>query len=124
MSEFAQQKTILIVDDEELARHMAIKIVSRQGYNYLQAENGSQALEAIKSQNTPIHLLFTDINMPNMNGFELAEHAREMIPGLKVLYTSGNTAYSDVLQDNTSDIGFLGKPYGVPDLVAAIELLL
>ncbi len=78
---------ILIVDDEERVRHLLVDLLRMQGYCTLEAENGCRALEII-SQNNP-DLVISDIQMPEMDGFELFRILEEKFPGIKhVLMTS------------------------------------
>jgi CheY-like chemotaxis protein len=81
--------TILVVDDEPDVREMASLYLAEQGYHVLEAPNASAALEVL-AENRDVALLFTDVVMPGgIDGFELANRAKELRPGLRVLYTSG-----------------------------------
>ncbi len=82
------QRTILVVDDDEDVLNLARASLEDQGYNVLHAPNAAEGLRILKG--AKVDLLFTDIVMPGeMDGFELAEQARQACPGLRVLYTSG-----------------------------------
>jgi len=106
-------ETILLVEDEVLVRSLATQILRDQGYTVLEATNGEEALQIVQQQEgQPIHLLLTDVVMPQMGGKALADRLRATRPGLKVLFASG---YMDeeVWDLGVSDlgIGFLQKPF-------------
>ncbi|MCX7789258.1 MAG: PAS domain S-box protein, partial [Chloroflexaceae bacterium] len=82
-------ETILLVEDDEAVRHFARQQLTSLGYRVLEAATGPEALEIVRAHDD-IALLFTDIVMPGgMSGRDLVEAARQVRPGLKVLYTSG-----------------------------------
>jgi PAS domain S-box-containing protein len=83
--------TILVVEDDDDVRAYSCEVLRELGYHVLEAQDGPAALRIIESRREPIALLFTDVVMPRMSGSELAARARSMLPGLKVLYTSGYT---------------------------------
>ena len=82
------EHTILIVDDDEDVREMAVNVGEELGFNVISAANGMEALELLQRE-PAVSLLFTDVVMPGLNGFELARRATRLCPQLKVLYTSG-----------------------------------
>lgn len=82
--------SILVVDDEEMMRNLLTKILSREGYKMLTAENGNHALEIIKTDK--VDLIISDMKMPQMNGFELLKHVKRDHPNVGVIIM---TAYGD-----------------------------
>lgn len=82
--------TILIVDDEDMMRCLLEKILSRESYNIIKAENGKKALEKLK--NEKVDIIVSDIKMPEMNGFELLKHVKDEYPNIGVIIM---TAYGD-----------------------------
>ncbi|MDO9218579.1 MAG: ATP-binding protein, partial [Lacisediminimonas sp.] len=102
---------ILMVEDDEFVRRYAQGELRNLGYTVLAAENGMQALELLRAH-VGIDLLFTDVVMPGMGGRELAEQARQLRPGLRVLYTSGYTENA-IVHNGRLDPGvlLLTKPY-------------
>ena len=80
--------TILVVDDDPLVRDYAETVLADAGYDVLTAADGAAALRLLRG-NDSIDLLFTDVVMPGLDGFEVARQARDASPGLKVLFTSG-----------------------------------
>jgi CheY-like chemotaxis protein len=112
---------VLIVDDDDDVRELAATIVESLGYSVLSAANGNDALEAL-AQHPETDLLFTDIVMPGINGFELAERAIAARPALKVLYTTG---YASKRQAGSTVPGkVLAKPYRHDALKAELRHLL
>ncbi|MEY2481973.1 MAG: two-component system, cell cycle sensor histidine kinase and response regulator CckA [Verrucomicrobiota bacterium] len=85
-------ETVLVVEDEEIVRELVCEVLQEQGYNILCARDGVDALEMAGSFEGTIHLLVTDVIMPNMNGQELAAKLSTLRRDMKVLYVSG---YSD-----------------------------
>lgn len=85
---------ILMVDDELLLLAEAAEIVRDFGYDVLEASSAAEALTMVDSTN-PIDLLLTDVQMPRMNGFQLAKAVRSQLPDVKILYFSGYTGYSE-----------------------------
>ncbi|MEY2520273.1 MAG: two-component system, cell cycle sensor histidine kinase and response regulator CckA [Verrucomicrobiota bacterium] len=85
-------ETVLVVEDEEIVRELVCEVLQEQGYNILCARDGVDALEMAGTFDGTIHLLVTDVIMPNMNGQELAAKLSAVRPDMKVLYVSG---YSD-----------------------------
>lgn len=105
-------ETILIVEDEPALRGLARRILENAGYAVLEAANGDEALALVGSHAGPIHLMFTDVVMPRMNGRMLATHVTELRPQVKVLFASGYTDDA-VLRRGVADDPryFLPKPY-------------
>ena len=115
-------KTILVVDDEEMVRRLAVRLIERLGYKVLSAINGQDALAVAARHSADIHLLFTDVVMPNMNGHELATKLIEARPELKVLFTSGYTQnIIDPDCELDEGINFIRKPFMLQSLSTHIR---
>ncbi len=84
-------ETILVVEDEEVVRDLSCRILRSLGYHVLEAANGKEALDLVRKNTNKIHLVFTDVVMPQMGGPEMVENLVQMRPGIKVIYTSGFT---------------------------------
>jgi DNA-binding NtrC family response regulator len=82
--------TILVVDDEEMMRALLTKILSRDGYKIVTAEDGQAALEVLAAQ--PISIIISDIKMPRLNGFELLKTVKTQYPEIGIIMM---TAYGD-----------------------------
>ena len=117
--------TILLVEDDTAVRAYALSQLQGFGYTVIEAADGPSAL-AILQQRGDIDLLFTDIVMPGgMNGRALADAARQLYPGLRVLYTSGYTENA-IVHHGRLDEGarLLGKPYRRSELHRAVRAAL
>jgi PAS domain S-box-containing protein len=93
----APGETILVVEDEPVVRGVILEMLSEQGYRTLEAVDGPAGLQILRGDSR-IDLLVTDVGLPGMNGRQLADQAREMRPGLKVLFITGyaeNVAIAD-----------------------------
>ena len=84
-------ETVLVVEDDEEVRKLAVQILKNQGYKVLEASQGVEAFLICDENKGPIHLLVTDVVMPKMSGRELAERLSSIRPEMKVLYMSGYT---------------------------------
>jgi signal transduction histidine kinase len=105
-------ETVLIVEDDEDVRSIVVDMLSELGYRVLKAKDAQSALAIVES-GVPIDLLFTDVVMPGpLRSPELARKARERIPGIAVLFTSGYTENAIVHGGRLDDgIDLLSKPY-------------
>jgi len=115
---------VLVVEDEQRVRHLTVDTLRELGYTVVQANDGEQALEQLRIQ-PRIDLLFTDIVMPGINGRELADRARELRPGLRVLFTTGYTRNA-VVHNGMLDPGMalLGKPFNMRELATRVRGML
>ncbi|MBI1945256.1 MAG: PAS domain S-box protein [Deltaproteobacteria bacterium] len=84
-------ETVLLVEDEEAVRRLTTRLLLRAGFNVLTAQHGGEALLLCERHVGDIHLVLTDVVMPQMSGPELAARLHALRPGLKVLYMSGYT---------------------------------
>ena len=109
-SERPGDETILIVEDDEQVRDVAVAMIEDLGYKVLVATDGVEALRVLQS-GAPIDLLFSDILMPNgISGLALASQARAMQGNLKILLTSGYPARGDS-EVRRPDFPIIEKPY-------------
>jgi CheY-like chemotaxis protein len=102
-------ETILVVEDEESLRTLTRTILERNGYKVLEAGSGKEAIEIAQRHSGSIDLLLTDMVMPGMNGHEVARGVAAARPGVKVIYMSGYTEFSDNGPAQSEDI-LLPKP--------------
>ena len=119
-------KTILVVDDEEGLREVAVTMLRQLGYDVLEAKDGPSALNVLGQDGTAVDLVFSDVVLPSgMDGFELARELQRRYPHIKILLTSGFPG--KVLNTGGVDgTGFtvLRKPYKMADLAAAVRTAL
>ena len=110
--ELTGEETVLIVEDDYSIRKMIVRILGRYGYRILDASDGKKALEVCSGFEGKIHLLITDVIMPDMNGKALAERLRAERPDMKVLFMSGYTQ-NIIMQKGilTTDIHYIQKPF-------------
>ena len=105
-------ETILLVEDEDVVRGLARKILEQAGYDVLDARGGDEAIRLCHELPGPIHLLLTDVVMPESSGREIAECLAKLRPSTRVLYMSGYTddaiVHHGVLD---SDVEFIQKPF-------------
>ena len=81
-------ETVLVVEDEPVVRSVILEMLAEQGYRTREAVDGPSGLNILRSD-APIDLLVTDVGLPGMNGRQLADQARELRPGLKILFITG-----------------------------------
>jgi CheY-like chemotaxis protein len=108
----SRHESILVAEDDDDVRAYTVEILREIGYHVLEAHDGPAALRLLARAETKVDLLFTDVVMPEMSGRELAEQARQLRPGLKVLYTSGYTRNA-IVHNGRLDLGveMLPKPF-------------
>jgi len=111
-------ETLLVVEDDDMVRRVAVRILRDQGYVVHDTGDPVEALAVFERLGGAIDLLVTDVVMAGMSGKELANQLRARRPALKVLYTSGYTE-NTIVHHGVVDVGvnFLEKPY-VPDELA------
>jgi two-component system cell cycle sensor histidine kinase/response regulator CckA len=122
-------ETVLLVEDNDLLRQMATETLERHGYTVIAARDGVDALAMIDRQaerdRRPVHLLLTDVIMPNMSGRELAGHFQRRFPEVRVLYMSGY-ASDAIVHHGMLDPGIelLQKPYTPLALIRRVQEVL
>jgi two-component system, cell cycle sensor histidine kinase and response regulator CckA len=119
------KETIFLVEDDGAVRSMARSVLASQGYQVLEAPNGTEALLQASLYQAPLHLLVTDVVMPGMNGPQLAQAVKESHPEIKVLFLSGFTDEA-LAAHGLLDIGppFLKKPYAPDELTQKVREVL
>ena len=118
-------ETILLVEDEQAVRRATAEFLTLQGYTVLEAKDGVDALSVAQKHRETIHLLFTDVVMPNMSGGQLAKELIELRPETRLLFVSGY-AGKTVLDHKVVDLetNFLQKPYSLKQLSLKIRYAL
>ena len=108
--------TVLVVDDQDVVRDVIRLTLEGAGYTVLDAASPNDALALVRD-NGPIDLLVTDVVMPEMDAFELADRVVSELPGIRVLYTSGYT-------DAGAEGPFIQKPFTPAQLVEKVSTVL
>jgi PAS domain S-box-containing protein len=118
-------ETVLVVEDQDGIRDIVGESLRRNGYKVLIAVDGDEALQMASTYSDPIHLLVTDLVMPNIGGRELAHLLMPLRPRMKVLFMSG---YSEHAASNTEDIDQSGmvlqKPFSLDALARNVRRVL
>jgi CheY-like chemotaxis protein len=118
-------ETILLVEDEEAILNLAATILKRHGYKVLTARAPGEALVLLELYGGPIHLIITDVVMPEMNGRMLMEKLQVLRPTAKALFMSGYTADAIARQGIIEEgVQFLEKPFSVLALVRKVREVL
>lgn len=118
-------ETILLVEDEAAVRQSTSEFLRIQGYTVIEATDGVDALDVARRHEETIHLVVTDVVMPNMSGGELAKEIGNLRPETRLLFVSGY-AGKTVLDHKVVDLekNFLQKPYTLKQLSAKVRAAL
>ena len=120
----ATRETILLVEDEDAVRVIVSAMLRRHGYEVLEASTPKGAREIFERSRDRIDLLLTDVVMPEMSGPALAQRLVAERPELKVLFISGYTDMTMPDGAESSNMGFLGKPFQASVLAAKVKEIL
>jgi two-component system sensor histidine kinase EvgS len=116
---------VLLVEDEPAVMKMSKKMLRRLGYQVLAASTPREALRLATEYSGGIHLVITDVVLPEMNGRDLSDQLCSLYPGIKTLFMSGYTAnviaHQGVLDDG---VNFLQKPFSMKDLGVKVRGIL
>jgi signal transduction histidine kinase/CheY-like chemotaxis protein len=113
-------KSVLMVDDEDLLLTMGQMILSSYGYQVFTSNSGAKALEMIDSGRNSIDLVITDLVMPNMSGREFVEHLRRRLPRVPVICMSGYVRSANQTEDEL----YMQKPFTSQDLLRTVKQVL
>ena len=118
----SQQKTVLLVDDEETVREVVVRMLRKAGFSVMTASDGMDALEIFTLNHKDIDCVLLDLTMPHMSGEECFQQMRRIDPTVKVVISSGFTK-EDVVRRFTSDriTGFIQKPYRYAELMKKLS---
>ena len=118
-------ETVLVCDDDESVRELIAGVLSLRGYTVVRASNAREAAEKVAGRERTIHLLVTDMVMPEQSGSELAAALRVRHPQLKVLFVSGYSNDHEVLAgDMGPNTYFLAKPFVPSELTRMVCMIL
>ena len=118
-------ETILLLEDSDQVRNLVLALLKREGYVVLVAESGKKALEILRTHDGPVHMLLTDVVMPEMNGKQFVTQAMVSHPQIRVLYMSGYMdevlAHHGILD---TDVSFIQKPFTIQALSTKVREVL
>ena len=124
-AEVVGEETILVVEDSRAVRDVIVRGLISAGFNVIEACHGADAMAVMEKHNAPIHLVLTDVVMPEMSGVDLVTHLRDWYPAIRVLFMSGYSQHAvetyGVMVSNTD---LLQKPFELHQLTARIRRLL
>jgi CheY-like chemotaxis protein len=121
----AESETILVVEDDNDLRSYLVEVLRDLNYRALGAPDPLAALGMLENSSIKIDLMLTDVVMPKMNGRELSKRARELRPGLKVLFMSGYSRNAVVHQGRVDlDVQLIQKPVSIQELSTRIRDML
>jgi len=121
----AGAETVLVVEDDDALRELVRRSLDRRGYRALVAATPDQALIASNHHGQAIHLLLSDVKLPQMNGPALAEQILKICPGLRVLFMSGHAADGIVPRGELeSRVAFIQKPFTLDKLLRKVREVL
>jgi CheY-like chemotaxis protein len=124
-------KRLLVVDDEKINRRLIVRGLKRSSFfkdfEFIEAENGKEAMEMLEKYNYEIDLIFLDIHMPTMDGVSFLEH-RFLNPNIKeipvLVITTDDNRKKEVFSLGVSHDEFIKKPYSVNDLIEKVAAIL
>jgi CheY-like chemotaxis protein len=111
--------TVLVVDDEASLRSLVARRLIQEGYRVLEAGNGVEALELLRAPENDVRLVITDIRMPRMDGYELADRIGDRARSPKMLFISGYGQSGVWLPGSV-----FGKPFSLDALMDEVKALL
>ena len=118
-------ETVLVVEDELAVRATISKALRRVGYRVLEATNGEDALRVMQKHHAPIHLVISDVMMPEMRGTELVGMLHSWYPNMRVLFISGySPQHVEAPEQLGGETPFLAKPFTMNALVERVRYLL
>jgi len=117
----AGKETVLVVDDEEMIRRVAVLTLQARGYVTLEAGNGQEAVDLYSREGDRISLILLDLTMPILSGHEAFRHLINLNSRVKVVFTSGYAEEQLTGMEKDLMTGFLKKPYRPNDLITAVQ---
>jgi two-component system, cell cycle sensor histidine kinase and response regulator CckA len=118
----AGNETILFAEDDDLVRYLSVAALASSGYRLIEAAHGAEALRATDEHAGPIHLLITDVSMPEVSGVEVARRFHEIRSDAAVLFITGYAG--DLLEELGRDVDVLQKPFSTDELLARVREVL
>jgi two-component system cell cycle sensor histidine kinase/response regulator CckA len=124
-SQATASTTVLVVEDDTIVRSLMVDILEAEGYRILSAEDAEKALILAKGHDGPIHLVVTDIVMPNMSGSELAVELLRLRPDTRIIFISGYSNREIVRRTQSgAPANFVAKPFMPEELLSKVREVL
>lgn len=118
-------KIILIVEDDPMIADALSDIVTVLGYTSVWAGTGDDALQLLEVYDDPFDLAILDLELPGLSGTETAKKLKELIPDIKIIFSTGYSDQEDNIDTNDPNVfGIIRKPFELDDIKAAIEKVL
>ena len=117
----AEGECVMVVEDDPAVRMLVTEVLETLGYGVIAAHDGRQAARLLDAR-PPIDLLVTDVGLPGMNGRQVADYARERLPGLKVLFVTGYAEQAAIRSGFLAEgMDLITKPFAIDALSAKIR---
>ena len=121
----AGARSVLLVDDTPVIRHLAQHVLEEAGYDAHSAENGVAALGFLRAREVPIDVVVTDLAMPQMDGFTLIRELRKLSPQTRVVLMTGYVDAVELAERSPERPDLvLPKPFRPPELLDAVSTVL
>src|SRR5688572_4252157 len=113
---------VLLVEDDDQVRSFIRMLLTTNGYQVLEASTGSEGLEIAERPSNEIDLLLSDMLLPELSGYDLAQKVQELRPEIKILFMTGYVE-GEIVQRSISELGarFLDKPFQPATLLTRVE---
>lgn len=112
--------TILVVEDDDIVRMLIVDVLEELAFRVLEAADAGGALKHVQNPDQNIHLMMTDVGLPDMDGKQLANKVRELHPALPILFASGYAENIDV----PAGMHVIGKPFSIDQLRDKVRSIL
>jgi CheY-like chemotaxis protein len=114
--------TVLLVEDDDQVRAFIRSLLSQAGYRVVEASTGAEGLKKAEEIGYQVDLLLTDMLLPELSGFDMAEQIMRRRPGLKILFVTGYVE-GDIVQRCIAELGasFLDKPFAPAVLLQRVR---
>ena len=119
----SSKPSVLVVDDDFLVRMLAVETLRDCGYEVREAQDGDVALEVLRAEKD-VDLLITDVKMPRMNGYQLAQSAMALRPKLRILLMTGYAQEAVPVNISQAGVDVLYKPFDIDRLSERAKELL
>jgi DNA-binding NtrC family response regulator len=116
-----RKPAILVVEDEVLLRVVLAEYLRECGFKVYEAGNGAEAITLLKTRKYAIDLVLSDVDMPEVDGFALAQWVNKYRPGLPIQLLSGDRKKSETAKNLCENEPFFAKPYDVKKVVAFVR---